>query len=146
MTDTLTATERSERMSRVRSRDTKPELRVRKFLYAYGLRYRLHRRIENTRPDMIFASRQVALLVHGCIWHRHSDQACPFTRTPKSRVEFWESKFAENVARDARQRQVLEAAGWRVIIIWECETKNFARLTELAAAIKAFPSRRSPHL
>ena len=146
MTDTLTPDQRSERMSRVPSKDTKPELRVRRYLHAAGLRYRLHRRIEGTRPDMVFALRRVALFVHGCIWHRHPDPACPFTRTPKSRVEFWQTKFAANVVRDVRQRQALEAAGWQVLVIWECETKNLARLTELTTTIKAYPSRRHPHL
>jgi DNA mismatch endonuclease, patch repair protein len=135
MTDTLSPAERSERMARVRSRHTKPELRVRTFLHGAGLRYRLHRRVEGTRPDMVFASRRVALFVHGCIWHRHPDPACPFTRTPKSRIAFWEAKFAENVARDARQRATLEAAGWTVMVIWECETRNNERLAGLAAAI-----------
>lgn len=88
---------------------------------------------------MIFASRRVVLFVHGCIWHRHPDPTCSFTRTPKSRVEFWEAKFAANVARDTRQRQSLDAAGWRVMVIWECETKNVDRLSELAAAINAYP-------
>lgn len=146
MTDTLTPSQRSERMSRVRSRDTKPEIRVRAVLHAAGLRYRLHRRVEGSRPDMVFPSRRIALFVHGCIWHRHPDPACPFTRTPKSRIDFWEAKFAENTARDARQKQMLEAAGWRVLVIWECETKNTNRLNDLAAAIRACPTRAPPYL
>jgi len=143
MTDTLTPTERSERMARVRSRDTKPEIRVRTYLHAAGLRYRLHQRIEGVRPDMVFASRRVALFVHGCIWHRHPDPTCPFTRTPKSRVDFWEAKFAENTARDARQKATLEAAGWHVAIIWECETQDAAKLRALSATIRAVPMRAS---
>ena len=94
---------------------------------------------------MIFASRRVVLFVHGCIWHRHPDPTCSFTRTPKSRVEFWEAKFAANVARDTRQRQSLDAAGWRVMVIWECETKNVDRLSELAAAINAYPLPLAQH-
>ena len=94
----------------------------------------------------VWSSRRVALFVHRCIWNRHPDPACPFTSTPKSRVEFWEGKFAENVARDARQRQPLEAAGWRVLVIWGCETKNKERLGELAATIEACPTWRTPHL
>ncbi len=141
MTDTLTTVQRSERMARVRSRDTKPEQRVRSFLHAAGFRYRLQRRVEGIRPDLLFATRRVALFVHGCIWHRHPDPACPFTRTPKSRVAFWEAKFAENIARDARQKSELEAAGWRVIIIWECETRHADRLTTLATQLRAIPKR-----
>src|SRR5262245_17110672 len=102
--DPLSPAERSARMALVRSRDTKPELRVRRFLHAAGLRYRLHRRVEGARPDMMFASARVVVFVHGCIWHRHPDPACPLTRTPKSRIGFWTAKFAENVARDERQR------------------------------------------
>src|ERR1700722_2979051 len=134
-TDTLSPEERSARRALVRSRDTKPELRVRRFLHAAGLRYRLQQRVLIARPDLVFASRRTAVFVHGCIWHRHPDPACPFTRTPKSRIEFWTAKFAENVARDTRQREALEAAGWRVLTIWECETTDPTRLRELAHAI-----------
>ena len=134
--DTLSPEERSARMALVRNRDTKPELRVRRFLHAAGLRYRLHQRVLRARPDLVFPARRGAVFVHGCIWHRHPDPACPLTRTPKTRVAFWEAKFAENVARDARQRAALEAEGWRVLTIWECETGNSARLEALAMAIR----------
>jgi DNA mismatch endonuclease (patch repair protein) len=135
-TDTLSPEERSARMALVRNRDTKPELRVRRFLHAAGLRYRLHQRVATARPDLVFASRKTVVFVHGCIWHRHPDPACPLTRTPKSRVDFWTAKFAENVARDARQQAALEAAGWRVLVIWECQTNDPARLAALARAIQ----------
>jgi len=134
-TDTLSPEERSARMALVRGRDTKPELRVRRFLHAAGLRYRLHRRVLNARPDLVFGPRKTAVFVHGCIWHRHPDPACALTRTPKSRIDFWSAKFAENVARDQRQRAVLEADGWQVLIIWECQTNDPARLETLARAI-----------
>jgi DNA mismatch endonuclease (patch repair protein) len=135
--DTLSLEERSARMALVRSRDTKPELRVRRFLHAAGLRYRLHRRVLIARPDLVFAGRKTAVFVHGCIWHRHPDRACPLTRTPKSRIDFWTAKFAGNVARDQRQRAALEAHGWRVLIIWECQTSDPAHLKALARAIRA---------
>ena len=135
MTDTLTPIQRSERMARVRSRDTKPELRVRKFLHAAGLRYRLHQRVEGVRPDMVFSSRRVALFVHGCIWHRHPDPICPLARTPKSRIAFWEAKFAENVARYTRKKAKLEAANWHVVVIWEFDTMNSERLSSLASEL-----------
>ena len=135
-TDTLSREERSARMALVRSRDTKPELRVRRFLHAAGLRYRLHQRVLSARPDLVFATRRTVVFVHGCIWHRHPDPACPLTRTPKSRIAFWTAKFAENVARDQRQRTALEADGWRVLVIWECQTGNQARLEELARDIR----------
>ncbi len=134
-TDTLSPEERSARMALVRSRDTKPELRVRRHLHAAGLRYRLHKRVATARPDLVFAARRTVVFVHGCIWHRHPDSACPLTRTPKSRTDFWTAKFAENVARDARQRATLEAEGWRVLVIWECQTTNPAQLRALAQAI-----------
>ena len=126
--DTLSPEERSARMALVRNRDTKPELRVRRFLHAAGLRYRLQQRVLRTRPDLVFPARRTAVFVHGCIWHRHSDPACPLTRTPKTRVAFWEAKFAENMARDKRQRAALEAAGWRVLTIWECQMRDEAFL------------------
>ena len=135
-TDPLSPAQRSARMALIRSRDTQPELRVRRFLHAAGLRYRPHQRILNTRPDLVFAGRRTVVFVHGCIWHRHPGPACPLTRTPKSRVEFWTAKFAENVARDARQRATLEAAGWRVLTIWECETTRLPALEALACLIR----------
>ncbi len=145
--DTLSPQERSARMAQVRSRDTKPELRVRRFLHARGLRYRLHQRVAMARPDLVFASRKTVVFVHGCIWHRHPDPACPLTRTPKSRIDFWTAKFAENVARDARQRVALEAAGWRVLVIWECQTNNQEQLEALARAVqlKGSPSHERSH-
>jgi DNA mismatch endonuclease (patch repair protein) len=138
-TDTLSPEERSARMALVRNRDTKPELRVRRFLHAAGLRYRLHQRVATARPDLVFAGRKTAVFVHGCIWHRHPDRACPLTRTPKSRIDFWTAKFAENVARDARLQAALEAAGWRVLVIWECQTNDPTRLAALARAIRRVP-------
>jgi DNA mismatch endonuclease (patch repair protein) len=135
--DTLSPEQRSARMALVRSRDTKPELRVRRFLHGMGLRYRLHQRVAGARPDLVFPARRAVVFVHGCIWHRHPDPACPLTRTPKSRVDFWTAKFAENVARDKRQRAALEAAGWRVLVIWECETTDRTRLEALARDIEA---------
>ena len=136
-TDTLSPEERSARMALVRSRDTKPEWRVRRFLHAQGFRYRLHRRVAGARPDLVFASRRTVVFVHGCMWHRHPDPVCPLTRTPKSRVDFWEHKFAGNVARDQRQVAALEAAGWRVLVIWECQTARQADLEALDRALQA---------
>lgn len=121
-TDRLSPAQRSARMALVRSRDTGPEWRVRRFLHARGFRYKLHDKIAGARPDLVFPGRKTVVFVHGCIWHRHPDPACPLTRTPKTRIDFWERKFAQNVARDQRQRVALEAEGWRVLIIWECQT------------------------
>ena len=126
---------RSAQMALVRSRDTKPEMRVRRALHAAGLRYRLHDRRLPGSPDLVFPSRRVALFVHGCFWHRH--MGCSAARLPKSRLEFWESKLSGNVSRDKRQHVALEAAGWTVLVVWECETRNTAALSALAQKILA---------
>jgi DNA mismatch endonuclease (patch repair protein) len=130
---------RSAQMSLVRSRDTKPEMRVRKALHAAGLRYRLHVRRLPGVPDMVFPSRRVALFVHGCFWHRHS--GCSAARLPKSRVEFWESKLTGNASRDIRNQAELEALGWGVLVVWECETRDPDLLNRLAARILLYPKR-----
>ncbi len=135
--DPLSVAERSARMALVRDRDTKPELAVRRFLHAAGLRFRLHRRIAGARPDLVLARFRTVVFVHGCMWHRHPDPACPLTRMPKTRVDFWEAKFAGNVARDARQVTALEAAGWRVVVVWECEV---GRLDILRSAVRRIQS------
>lgn len=128
---------RSEVMARVRSADTGPERRVRAALWSRGLRYRLNDERLPGRPDLVFPSRRIAVFVHGCFWHRHP--GCPSTRTPKSRVAFWEAKFVENTARDARVEATLRERGWRVIVVWECETRDQARLAAIAADIQTTP-------
>lgn len=126
---------RSAQMSLVRSRDTKPEMRVRRALHAAGLRYRLHdRRLPGT-PDLVFPSRRVVVFVHGCFWHRH--EGCSAARMPKSRLEFWAPKLKGNVVRDGKQRTTLEEQGWTVMVVWECETKDAAVLRSLADRIRA---------
>lgn len=126
---------RSAQMALVRSRDTKPEMRVRRALHAAGLRYRLHDRRLPGSPDLVFPSRRVALFVHGCFWHRHA--GCSAARLPKSRLEFWEPKLTGNVLRDQRQREALESAGWTVLVVWECETKDPNALSALVERIRA---------
>jgi len=127
---------RSAQMALVKGRDTKPEMRVRRFLHKAGLRFRLHNRSLPGKPDLSFPSRRIAVFVHGCFWHRHPDPGCKLTRTPKSRREFWEPKFRENVNRDQRTQRALEELGWKVITFWECETRNNEKLSKLADAIK----------
>ena len=129
MADTLTPEARSRNMARIRSRDTGPEMLVRRAAHALGLRFRLHRKDLPGTPDLVFPRRRVALLVHGCFWHRHS--GCRMAYSPKSRTEFWEAKFSGNVERDARKLEELIAAGWRSVIIWECETRDQQRLSEI---------------
>ncbi|MFC7477941.1 very short patch repair endonuclease [Dankookia sp. GCM10030260] len=132
---------RSAQMALVRGKDTKPELRVRRALHAAGLRYRLQDKRLPGRPDLVFPSRRTVIFVHGCFWHRDPNPACPFTRTPKTRLEFWEGKFAENTARDARNEAALAADGWKVFVVWECETKDAARLARLVEEIRAEPEK-----
>lgn len=110
MADTLTPEARSKNMARIRSRDTGPEMLVRRAAHALGLRFRLHRKDLPGTPDLVFPSRRVAVLVHGCFWHRHA--GCRMAYSPKSRTEFWKAKFVSNVERDARKIEELSAAGF----------------------------------
>lgn len=120
--DRLTVERRSWLMSRVPQRGSTPELRVRRAAHALGLRFRLHRRDLPGTPDVVFPRHKVALFVHGCFWHRHV--GCRKASTPKSRVDFWQSKFDRNVVRDGENASALERSGWRVETVWECETRN----------------------
>lgn len=112
---------RSAQMAKVKNRDTKPEMRVRRALHTAGLRYRLHAKDLPGRPDIVLRSRRIAIFVHGCFWHRHPDPACKRARMPKTRVDFWEPKLEGNRARDLRNEAALRDAGWDVHILWECE-------------------------
>lgn len=120
---------RSENMSRIRSKNTKPELRVRRTLWAAGLRYRLHENDLPGKPDLVFPGRRTVVFVHGCFFHAHED--CKNFRLPKTRAEWWEAKLARNKARDDEVRAALEADGWRVIVVWECETESEENLRAL---------------
>jgi DNA mismatch endonuclease, patch repair protein len=128
MADTLTKAARSERMSRVRSRDTKPEVRVRKLLHAMGYRYRLHARELPGRPDVVFRRRRKVIFVHGCFWHRHSDPECRLARLPKSRQDFWLPKLEGNRKRDESNVEALQALGWSVLLVWECQIADREQL------------------
>lgn len=132
----------SAQMARVRGKDTKPELRVRKALHGAGLRFRLQGRDLPGRPDIVFRSRRIAIFVHGCFWHRHSDPNCKLTRTPKSRLEFWEPKFAANVERDQRNVDLLVKAGWNVETLWECQLRDEETLADLISRVRNTPAAR----
>ena len=112
-------------MRRIRSTNTKPEMLLRKALHARGLRFRLHGRQLPGKPDIVMPKHRVAIFVHGCFWHRH--EGCKVATTPKSNTPFWIAKFDRNVTRDERVRAELEAAGWRVVISWECEVDTQAK-------------------
>lgn len=133
MADTLSPTERSERMSRIRGRDTRPELVLRRLLHAAGFRYRLHHTRLPGRPDLVFPKYGAVVFVHGCFWHRHT--GCRVANTPKSNVEFWTAKFQRNVARDALVESRLRSAGWRVLVVWECSLSTKEKGAETAICV-----------
>jgi len=122
--DTLTPEERHERMSRVRGKNTKPEMLVRRLLHSMGYRYRLHVAGLPGKPDIFFSKRRKAIFVHGCFWHRHPDPTCPFARLPKSRLDFWVPKLEGNRRRDLRNMERLIELGWKCLVIWECELRD----------------------
>jgi DNA mismatch endonuclease (patch repair protein) len=119
--DPLTPEQRRLNMSRVRGKDTKPELLIRRALYASGLRYRLHGAKLPGRPDLVFPGRRAVVFVHGCFWHGHH---CPLFRLPATRTAFWSAKIGKNRVRDAAAEGALLAAGWRVLTIWECAMRG----------------------
>ncbi|MFG1419994.1 very short patch repair endonuclease [Xanthobacter sp. V0B-10] len=129
--DSLTPEQRSERMGRIKGRDTGPEMAVRRLLHRLGYRYRLHARELPGRPDIVFRRRRLAIFVHGCFWHRHPDPTCKLARLPKSRLDFWIPKLEGNAARDLDKRVQLEALGWKVLVIWECQTGKMDELESI---------------
>lgn len=120
--DVVDSATRSRMMAGIRSKDTKPEMTVRRYLHARGFRYRLHARDLPGSPDLVLPKYRVAILVHGCFWHRHA--GCRFATTPASNAERWNVKFQANMDRDARKLASLREAGWRVIVVWECELRR----------------------
>jgi DNA mismatch endonuclease, patch repair protein len=117
MADVLTTEQRRLNMSRIRGRDTKPELTLRSGLHARGLRFRLHRKNLPGCPDLVFPCFHAVVFVHGCFWHGHD---CPMFKMPATRAEFWATKIGGNRARDGRARLGLARAGWRTLVVWEC--------------------------
>jgi len=117
---------RSLIMAAVHSKDTKPEMAVRKLAHGLGYRFRLHVASMPGRPDLVFPSRYKVIFVHGCFWHRHPK--CRYATTPKTQVAFWESKFCANMARDRRIRRELKQMGWTVLTVWQCELKKPEKL------------------
>ncbi|MFT4954920.1 MAG: DNA mismatch endonuclease (patch repair protein) [Brevundimonas sp.] len=129
--------QRSRNMARIRGKDTKPELLLRRALHALGLRYRLHDRRLPGAPDLVFSRRRAVVFVHGCFWHAHS---CPRGVTPGSNVAFWTDKIEGNAARDQRTEAALRQAGWRVLVVWECALTGRQRrgADETAAEVAAW--------
>lgn len=133
MADVVDRATRSRMMSGIRGRDTKPELVVRKYLHAHGLRYRVAPKNLPGKPDIFLPKYRAVVFVHGCFWHRH--EGCRYTATPATNPDFWQRKFNANVARDKRAYEQLAYLGWRVIVIWECELTT-ERLHALVTEIR----------
>ena len=127
MADHVDRKKRSLIMAAVHSKDTSPELAVRKIVHGLGYRCRLHVGTLPGRPDLVFPARCKVVFVHGCFWHRHRE--CRYATSPKTRRKFWEAKFSANVARDRRTARDLKRMGWAVLTVWQCELKKPERLT-----------------
>ncbi|MHB0803953.1 very short patch repair endonuclease [Stutzerimonas nitrititolerans] len=132
----------SSRMRAVKRESTRPEVLVRRVLHSLGLRFRINKKTLPGSPDIVLARHRTALFVHGCFWHRHP--CCRYATTPKTRQDYWLPKFTANVERDARKAAELEALGWRVLVIWECETRNLAALEERLRKDFALPLQPVP--
>jgi DNA mismatch endonuclease, patch repair protein len=126
MMDTLSKEKRSWNMSRIKGKNTRPEILVRSLLHRLGYRFRLHRKNLPGKPDIVLPKYKTVIFVHGCFWHRHEN--CKYAYSPKSRVDFWKEKFAGTVKRDKQHIKQLNEMGWRVEVIWECETNDQNRL------------------
>lgn len=126
--DPLSPKERSERMSGIRSIDTKPEMTVRRLVHSMGYRYKLHERKLAGSPDLVFVSRRKIIFVHGCFWHQHG---CNYYRMPKTRTDFWDSKLSANKNRDKESMNQLEKDGWNVMVLWECQIRDIENLREM---------------
>lgn len=145
--DTLNRERRSWNMAQIRGQDTKPELVVRSILHRLGARFRLHRKDLPGRPDIVLPRHRLIVFVHGCFWHRH--RGCQYAYSPKSNVDAWTEKFRQNVSRDRRMKQELQERGWKVVVVWECETRHIdALVASLAGLLRRtqnqMSKRRSP--
>ena len=134
MADIVDRRARSRMMAGIKGKHTKPELVVRSYLHRRGLRFRLHQRNLPGNPDIVLAKYRTAVFVHGCFWHQH--EGCRFAYMPSSNTTFWKDKLQSNVARDAKQSVALVELGWRVLTLWECETRNSSALDRLVSQIR----------
>ena len=132
MTDHISTEKRSWNMSQIRNKNTTPEILTRSLMHSMGLRFRLHRKSLPGSPDIILPKYHTVVFVHGCYWHRHPD--CKYASTPKTNTAFWQKKFAQNVNRDTESCRQLERLGWKVLIVWQCETKDMEKLRKRLAA------------
>ncbi len=145
MADNLSKEARSFIMSRIRSKDTVPELIVRRFLHRSGYRFRLHRKDLPGKPDIVLPKYHIAIMVHGCFWHAHRATGCTIFKMPSSRSDWWREKLEANQARDRRSIKALKQEGWRVIVVWECQlhpNRREATLKSIVQAIQVDPGGR----
>lgn len=126
--DILSSNQRSANMSCIRSKNTKPELIVRRLTHSLGFRFRLHRRDLPGTPDLVFPRLEKIIFVHGCFWHRH--RGCKYAYSPKSNKKFWKGKLDANLVRDKHSVKKLQKLGWKVLVVWECETKHHTSLRQ----------------
>jgi DNA mismatch endonuclease (patch repair protein) len=120
--DTISKERRSQNMSKIRSKDTLPEILIRKALWRMGYRYRLHYKLLPGKPDIVITKHKIVIFVHGCFWHRHEN--CIEASRPKTNSEYWETKINRNIERDKKYQEEIKQSGWKVIIIWECNVKK----------------------
>ena len=123
MADTTTPKRRSEIMSHIRSKDTSIELMVRRYLFSKGYRYRVNYKALPGKPDIVFTKKRIAIFIHGCYWHGHGCGS-RYAHTSRSNQEYWESKISRTKQRDQEHTQMLEADGWKVVVLWECQIRN----------------------
>lgn len=126
MADNLTPEKRSWNMSRIKAKDTKPEILVRSFLHKNGYRYRLHLKSLPGKPDIVLRKYKSIIFVHGCFWHQHLN--CKKASIPKTNIEFWTKKFSQNIEKFKKDKLELEKLGWKVLVIWECEIENLSAM------------------
>ena len=131
MTDRISSYSRSRNMAAIKSKNTSPELLVRSIAHRLGYRFRLHAKDLPGKPDLVFRSRKKVIFVHGCFWHQHSSAKCRDGRMPKSNRSYWNPKLLKNAERDKRSLTALRALKWKMLVIWECETKNPDRLARI---------------
>lgn len=132
--DCYDSKKRSEVMRKVHSKNTSPELFVRKALHKAGFRFRLHRADLPGKPDIVLPKYKTVIFVHGCFWHRHPN--CKRATMPAQNIEYWEKKFSSNVERDKHHAQLLQTSGWKVIVVWECQIKDKSFINKMLQIIK----------
>ena len=120
--DIVSKKKRSQMMSGIRAKNTKPEIKVRQFIFSKGFRYRIHKKIHGIKPDIVMKKWNICIFINGCYWHRHEN--CKLTSFPKTNRDFWEKKFEQNIKRDKKNIEILQKNGWRVGVIWECSIRN----------------------